>query len=87
MCCDFRKKKPGSSQPTTAAGPLGCHLTYYAKLRPLAVCIHKEGSNLCNVYGSQTAKEGFKSNQNKSKRNFVVCEIANDVYMSIYPVN
>ena len=30
-------------------GLLGCQLTYYAKLRPLAVCIHKEGSNLCKV--------------------------------------
>ena len=28
---------------------LSCQLTYYAKLRPLAVCMHKEGSTLCKV--------------------------------------
>ena len=32
------------------SGSLRCQLTYYAKLiRPLAVCIHKEGSNWCKV--------------------------------------
>jgi len=43
--------KDGSLQPTTATGAIltQCQLTYYAKLRPLAVCIHKEGSNLCKV--------------------------------------
>jgi len=31
------------------SGPLSCQLTYYAKLRSLAVCTHTEGSNLCKV--------------------------------------
>ena len=31
------------------SGPLRCQLTYYAKLRPLAVCIHIGGSNGCKV--------------------------------------
>ena len=31
------------------SSPLSCQLTFYAKIRPLAVCIHKEGSNLCKV--------------------------------------
>ena len=30
-------------------GPISCQFTHYAKLRPLAVCIHKEGSNLYKV--------------------------------------
>jgi len=28
---------------------LNCHLAYYAKLRPLADCMHKKGSILCKV--------------------------------------
>jgi len=28
---------------------LFCHLPYYAKLRPIAVCMHKEGSDLSKV--------------------------------------
>ena len=58
MCCDFRKNKV-SSQTNTAAGhnagsdrslfQHSCQLANYAKLRPLAVCIHKEESNLCKV--------------------------------------
>ena len=31
------------------SGPLSCPPTYYVKLRPLAGCIHKEGSNVCKV--------------------------------------
>ena len=28
------------------SGQLSCQLTYYAKLRPVAVCIHKEETKL-----------------------------------------
>jgi len=31
------------------SGPLSYQLTYYAQLRPLAVCIHREGSKLRKV--------------------------------------
>jgi len=29
--------------------PLSCQLTNYANVRPLEVCIHNEGYNLCKV--------------------------------------
>ena len=54
-CVVIFAKENGSTQPTTAAGdwslfqhsgPLSCQLTYYAKLRPLVVFIHKEGLNV-----------------------------------------
>ena len=32
--------------------PLSCQLTYYAKLKALAVCIHTEGPNLCMTRSS-----------------------------------
>ena len=35
--------------PFQYSRPLSCQLTYHTKLRPLAVCIHKDGSNLCEV--------------------------------------
>ena len=63
MCCDFRKKQrliitKYCSGPLCwnsdrslfpHSGPQSCQLTYYAKLRPLTVCIHKEGSHLWKV--------------------------------------
>jgi len=36
-----------------SSGPLSLQFTYYGKLRPLAVCIHKEGLNLCKVYPAE----------------------------------
>ena len=58
LCVVIFAKENGSTQPTTAAGdwslfqhsgPLSCQLTYYAKLRPLVVFIHKEGLNVYKV--------------------------------------
>jgi len=44
------KQKSKQEIVHTTEGPLSCQLTYYAKVRPLAVCIHNEGSTLCKVY-------------------------------------
>ena len=40
----------GSRSICQDSGPLSCQPTYYAGVRPLAVCIHKGGSSLCEVY-------------------------------------